>query len=266
MQHLKNVLYMREQLSERYPFNLPLFRDFEQLTFTSPVTLFVGENGSGKSTLLEALAAAIGSITIGDSSIEYDPTMAPARELAGHLKLHWSSRTKRGFFLRAEDFLNYTKRLSEMRSEATARLAEIKEEYHGRSRFAQSQASLPYLKTLGELRQLYGQGLDARSHGESFFDLFQSRFRPNSLYLLDEPETPLSPLKQLSFISMIKEMVNQNAQFIIATHSPILMAIPGADIYSFDQSPPLKVNYEDVEHVQLTKSFLDNPDSYLRHL
>ncbi|HAZ44940.1 MAG TPA: hypothetical protein DCZ55_10825, partial [Cyanobacteria bacterium UBA11371] len=108
--------------------------------------------------------------------------------------------------------------------------------------------------------------LDANSHGESFLKLFQSRFVPGGLYLLDEPEAPLSPLRQLAFLSMLKDMVNQDSQFIIATHSPILMAFPQASILSFDSYPVKEVPYDQLEQVTLTKAFLNNPESYLRHL
>ncbi|MBD2776115.1 AAA family ATPase [Iningainema tapete] len=106
----------------------------------------------------------------------------------------------------------------------------------------------------------------ANSHGESFLKLFQSRFVLGGLYLLDEPEAPLSPLRQLSFLSLLKDMVNQDSQFIIATHSPIIMAFPEATILSFDTNPPKEVAYDELEHVSLTKAFLNNPQSFLRHL
>ena len=122
------------------------------------------------------------------------------------------------------------------------------------------------MKSLYAIRALYGEGLDARSHGESFLTLFQSRFVPKGLYLLDEPEAPLSPQSQLALLAMIVEMVKQQAQFIIATHSPILLAFPGAEIFSFDRTPPGVVEYQDLEHVSLTREFLNNPERYLRHL
>ncbi len=112
----------------------------------------------------------------------------------------------------------------------------------------------------------YGEDLDANSHGESFLKLFRSRFVPAGLYLLDEPEAPLSPQRQLALLSMLKEMVAEQAQFIIATHSPILMAYPEAQILSFASHPVSEVSSENVEHVSLTRAFLNNPNSFLRHL
>lgn len=154
----------------------------------------------------------------------------------------------------------------EMKNDAKNNLKEIEETYQERSLYAKQLASMPHARTLSELKNLYGDGLEYRSHGESYLDFFKSRFRPNGLYLLDEPEVPLSPMKQLSLISMIKEMQEENAQFIIATHSPILMAIPGAEIISFDNLPPQVVSYDDLEHVKLTKDFLNNKERYLRYL
>jgi predicted ATPase len=116
------------------------------------------------------------------------------------------------------------------------------------------------------MRELYGEGLDAQSHGESYFKLFRSRFRPNGLYLMDEPEAPLSPTRQLTLIAMLKPMLEQDAQFIIATHSPILLAYPNATIYNFDNGRIEQADYDTLEHVAVTRGFLENPDAYLRHL
>ncbi len=135
-----------------------------------------------------------------------------------------------------------------------------------RSTFAQNQAQLSYRRELYEMQQQYGRNLNSYSHGESFLELFQTRFQPGGLYLLDEPEVPLSPSRQLTFLSMLKTMVSQDCQFIIATHSPILMALPGASILSLDETPAQPVSYESLEHVIITRSFLNDPDQYLRHL
>lgn len=257
--HLKLVKYIKNN-EDSYPFTLPLIKNLNEIVLEKPVTILVGENGTGKSTLLEGIAANIGSITIGEDSIETDPSMEAARELAKCLKLIWKVKTRTGFFLRADDFISYTKKLARIRIESQETLNEIK------ARSEHSLEALPYANTLYELKQLYGDGLETRSHGESFLDLFLSRFKPNGLYILDEPEAPLSPLKQLSLISMVKEMIQQDSQFIIATHSPILMAFPDADIICLDDGSLKKVNYEEVEHVKLTKAFLEDPERYLRHL
>lgn len=251
---------------ESYPFNIPSIQSLDILTFDTPVTIFVGENGTGKSTLLEAIAAAVGSITVGADSVETDRSLESAQKLARCLKLSWKVKTRKGFFLRAEDFINYTKKLAEIRYDMEKELENVEKEYKNRSILAQNLAKMPYQRSLADMRRLYGQGLEMKSHGESFFNLFHSRFVPGGLYLLDEPETPLSPMKQLALISMITEMVEQSSQFIIATHSPILMAYPGAMIYSFDETPIRPVKYDELEHVNLTRSFLNDPERYLKYL
>ena len=268
MLHLRSVkfdhLTIRSQ--NRYPFSLPLFQTLEELPFHTPVTFFVGENGTGKSTLLSALAAAIGSIVVGGASLDNDPDLVSAKELSHCLKLQWHAKTRKGFFLRAEDFINYTKRIAQLRTEIENDIIRVDQTFHDRSDYARSLAKMPYAGQLHALRESYGEGLDKQSHGESFFSLFHSRFVPGGLYLLDEPETPLSPLKQLSLISMLKDMENQGGQFIIATHSPILMAYPGATILNFDHTPLQPIAYNEIEHVNLTRDFLNNPDAFLRRL
>ena len=125
---------------------------------------------------------------------------------------------------------------------------------------------MPYARELNDLENRYGEGLEYHSHGEGYLELFQSRFVPGGLYLLDEPEAALSPLRQLGFLSLLKEMVNQDAQFIIATHSPILMAFPGATLLNFDHIPLQEATWEQLEHVTLTRDFLTNPQAFLRHI
>ncbi|MEZ4670072.1 MAG: AAA family ATPase [Anaerolineae bacterium] len=251
----------------QFPFTVPVIKSLPDIRFTTPVTFLVGENGSGKSTFLEAIANAAGSIAVGSNELERDKTLESVRQLSKALKLTWTKKTRKGFFLRAEDYFGYAKRLARIREELEQELREIDEEYKDRSTYAQGLAKMAHYGQLHALREKYSGDLDERSHGESFFTFFKARFVPEGLYLLDEPEAPLSPIRQLAFLSMIKDMVaNHNAQFIIATHSPILMAFPGAVILSFDQNPVNAVPYDDLEHVTLTRQFLNNPDSFLRHL
>ncbi len=253
----------------KFPFTVPVIQALAgaKVDFTADVTFLVGENGSGKSTFLEALAVAIGSITVGSDEAEQDTSLAPVRPLARKMKLAWTRPTHNGFFMRSEDFFGFTKKLRQMRIEMEQELQEIEEEYEGRTDYAKGLARSPYIRELSALRAKYGEDLDANSHGESFFVLFQSRFVPNGLYLLDEPESPLSPMKQLAFLAMLKTMVEvHHAQFIIATHSPILMAFPAATIYNFDGERIASVAYGEVENVKITKSFLQSPERYLKHL
>jgi len=252
--------------SRGFPFSVPIVRALELLEFPTAVTFLVGENGSGKSTLLEGLAAAVGLPTVGSESIRDDQSLVAQRALAKELRLSWTRRTHKGFFLRAEDFFGFTKYLARLRSEFKARLAEIDVEYANRSAWARGLASIPAAGSLADLERRYGVDLDANSHGESFLKLFRSRFVPGGLYLLDEPEAPLSPQSQLGLIAMLKDMVNDDAQFVIATHSPILLAFPNATIYTFDEQPPRRVEYEQLEHVRLTRDCLNEPEAFLRHL
>ncbi len=245
-----------------FPYNLPLVREFKELKFNAEVTFFVGENGSGKSTLLEALAAATGTAAVGSESIERDTTLQGIGDLAKNLRLSWKERTRRGFFLRAEDFFGFTKTTNKNVKE----LQEEADKYSGDD-YGSKLARGSLLNQKSAMIKRYGENLDHNSHGESFLKLFQSRFVPKGIYFLDEPEVPLSPLRQLAFLSLIKEMVTKHdAQFVIATHSPILMAFPAAEIYNFDKYPLEKIKYEELEHVTLTRDFLNDPSVFLQHL
>jgi predicted ATPase len=253
-------------LPDRFPYSIRAVQALRRLTFDSPVTFFVGENGSGKSTLLEAMATAIGLPTVGAIATRDDATLREQQELGRALRLTWNVRVRRGFFLRAEDFFGFAKAIEQIKAEMKQRAAEIEGEYEGRSAMAKGLAMMPIGRTLAELRKSYGDGLDAQSHGESFIKLFQSRFVPGGIYLIDEPEAPLSPQSQLGFIALLKGMVLQQSQFIIATHSPILLAFPNATIYSFDESPVAAVPFDRLDHVTITRDFLNNPEAFLRRL
>ena len=245
---------------------MPTVATLTEIEFQSPVTFFVGENGSGKSTLLEALAIATNLPAVASAAPRDDETLAAQRKLATAIKLAWTRRTHRGFFLRAEDFFGFARSLAQSRDELRARVAEIEVDYRDRSAHARGLAMGPAQSSLSEIEKRYGEDLDANSHGQAFFQLFRSRFVPGGLYLLDEPETPLSPLSQIALLAMLKDMVDQEAQFIIATHSPILLALPGARILDFDSQPVRWASYEDLEHVKLTREFLADPERFLRRL
>lgn len=263
---LQSITLSNLPQQDAFPFNVPSVRALSTLAFESPVTFFVGENGSGKSTLLEALAVAANAISAGSDETSRDATLTAARALAKHLKLTWSKKTNRGFFLRAEDFFGFVKRLSAIRRDMEAEIQRVDVEMTNASDYARGLAKMPYARELADLRQRYGADLDHYSHGESFLKFFSARLRPGGLHLLDEPEAPLSPTRQLTLLAMLKEMVGQGAQFIVATHSPILMAYPGAAIYSFDYTPARRVAYEDLEHVTLLRTFLNDPSQFLKRM
>ncbi|WP_418888882.1 HAD-IA family hydrolase [Paenibacillus apiarius] len=205
---------------DRYPFHVPVIQHLDTLQIRKNVTFFVGENGSGKSTLVEAITYQCGFNTAGGGrNNQYELESSEAR-LGDYIRLSWMPKVNQGFFLRAESFYHFASHIDEVAREDRS----IYQYYGGRS-------------------------LHEQSHGESFLALFKNRFGRKGIYLLDEPEAALSPARQLAFLSIIHEM-QKNAQLIIATHSPILLGYPNADIYNFDVLPVQPVAYEDTDHYQ----------------
>ncbi len=226
-----------------YLHDLPMIQYLSReptMAFSSPVTFFVGENGTGKSTLLEAIAVAFGFNAEGGSKNFTFSTNATHSELHRHLRIGKRAYAEDGFFLRAESLYNVATNIDDMDSDISF--------------------DPPVIESYG------GVSLHAQSHGESFLSIVQHRFRGNGLYILDEPEAALSPSRILTLMVEMNELVKQHSQFIIATHSPILMAFPGADIRQFSTDGIRNVAYEDTEHVQITKRFLENPDRMFRYL
>lgn len=249
---------------EGHPFTLPVFSAFTELNFEAPVTFLVGDNGSGKSTLLEIIAAGMRLHSLGQQAIDDHPLMASARNALPAFRFVRSAPVRHGFFFRADDvtgFLQSVQRSVREHEDIAAELAASIPGDWGRERavgMARSQSEA--------LASRYGEDPFARSHGELYLDLFRARINKAGLYLMDEPETPLSPTNVLALIAMIQDAVALGAQFIIATHSPILMALPDAEILDVNESPPVPVSWDEVEHVSLTRAFLNHPDAFLRHL
>jgi len=261
---LRSMSPKEDGLSKKeFPFSIPVIQNLVNIEFSSAVTFFIGENGSGKSTLLEAIAAGFGSITIGSSDIKYDKSLKHAHDLAGRLKFVRNRKPKRGFFFRAEDFFGFTQKLISERKSLEELEAEFSEELSG---YGRRMATGMVRGQRAALDRKYGENPDAFSHGENLLNLMKTRLVPEGLYLLDEPETPLSPIRQLSLISILKEMVAKDCQFIIATHSPILMAFPDAEIFSFDDGSINKIAFDEIEHVTITRAFLNDPESFIRRL
>ena len=211
-----------------------------ELTFNKRVTFLVGENGTGKSTLIEAIAVAFGFNPEGGSRNFCFSTNDSHSELCDHITLAKHDFAKDGYFLRAESFYNVASEIERL-DLIPAASAKIIESYGGKS-------------------------LHKQSHGETFLSLVTKRFGGNSLFILDEPEAALSPSRILTLISEIKRLENKNSQFIIATHSPILMAHPDADIYQLTADGINLVNYVDTEHYKVTKSFFENPERMINIL
>jgi len=210
-----------------YPFNLPAIRRLDRLEFHPKVTYLIGENGSGKSTLIEALAVAGGYNAEGGTKNFRFSNRESHSDLYRFVRLIRSVRRETdGFFLRAESFFN----------------------------------AATYIAKVGATHNYGGRDLHEQSHGESFFALFDNRFHGKGLYILDEPEAALSPNRQLSFLARMHELIGQQSQFIIATHSPIILGYPDSFIYQVSKSGLERVAYDDTEHVRLTRKFLNQRD------
>lgn len=236
--YLHEVILLKDKIQTpgQYPFNIPSIQSLDRLRLGKNVTFLVGENGSGKSTLLEAIAYQCGFHTAGGGRNNLYELASSEARLGDYIRLSWMPKINNGFFLRAESFYSFANHIDEIAKEHPG----IYDAYGGKS-------------------------LHEQSHGESFLALFKNRFGRKGIYLLDEPEAALSPARQLVFLSIIHEL-QKEAQLIVATHSPILLGYPEAEIYSFDKQPVTRVRYEETDHYQITRRFLENRKMYLREL
>jgi predicted ATPase len=238
--YLREILLKRDEIhnSDVYPFSLSAVRELDRLRFHPDVTFIVGENGSGKSTLLEAIAVAWGFNPEGGTKNFNFATRSSHSLLHKYLKLVRSALKPRdGFFFRAESFFNLSTNIEVMDAEPST--------------------APPVIDSYG------GRSLHEQSHGESFLALMMKRFGGRGLYILDEPEAALSPTRQLSVLMRMHELVQKDSQFIVATHSPILMAYPGATLYSLDERGYTKVSYKETEHYQVMEQFINNTGGML---
>ncbi|WP_445487557.1 AAA family ATPase [Niallia sp. 03133] len=234
---LKRISLIKENIPtyEQYPFSIPAIKNFQALDLKSNVTFFVGENGSGKSTLLEAIADKCGFHTAGGSKNNYYDVHSANSDLGEFIRLAWLPKVTNGFFLRAESFYHFATHIDEVDETG--------------------------------FRDYGGKSLLQQSHGESFLSLFLNRFKGKAIYLLDEPEAALSPQRQLVFLRILHQLSTSNeCQFIIATHSPILLGYPNATILSFDSGRIEEMEYEETDHYQITKYFLHNREKMLNEL
>ncbi len=242
-QYLLEAVLKRDTVASftEYPFNLNAIKNVEKLPFHPVMTYFVGENGSGKSTLLEAIAVAWGFNPEGGTKNFGFSTRQSHSVLWEHLRLvKGFRRPKDGFFLRAESFFNVATNIEDMDREYAA--------------------APPIIDSYG------GVSLHEQSHGESFMALAMNRFGGKGLYILDEPEAALSPTRQMALLARIHQLVQDDSQFVIATHSPILMAYPNSIIYLLEEDGPREVLYKDTEHYAVTREFLNDPEGILQIL
>lgn len=245
-----------------FPFNIPAVRFAKEIEL-GKINIFIGDNGSGKSTLLETIAYAIDLPLMG-GHIKDVKDFEAARVLKPYLQLNWKRDTQSGFFFRAEDFSAFLDSVENARTKLKNQLHDL---YGNVSEAIIEQMIENANNPLLEMRRQYGKDMLGFSHGEAYLEILQTRIKNKGVYLLDEPEAALSPLKQLALIVFILETLkHNNAQFIIATHSPILMGIPGALLYEIRENEMERVEFRDTEHYRITKTFLDNPQAYLRHL
>lgn len=233
--YIKDIILKTKTFNEEYLQELPIIQSLAEnkITLSKNVTFFVGENGTGKSTLLEAIALAYGFNPEGGTlNFSFHNNNTHSELYKKIILSKGIKRAKDGFFLRAESFYNVA----------------------------------TYIDEVGATHNYGGKSLHNQSHGESFLSLIQNRFSGNGLYILDEPEAALSPMKLLTLMIEINNLVKSNSQFIIASHSPILMAFPNAEIFEFSLQGIKSVTYEETEHVQVTKDFLACPSRMLRYL
>ena len=218
-----------------YPFNVPALRETSELVFERPVAFFVGENGSGKSTLLEAITQKCG-IHIWDKPKRHIVHDNPYESrLADFISVAWANGSVSGSLFRAETFHDFADFIDDVA-----------------------------LCDPGQLEYYGGHILNTLSHGESMLSYFAGRYQVRGLYMLDEPEAALSPASQVEFVRLLQQLEGTaSAQFIIATHSPILLAYPGAQIFSFDSAPIREVAYKETSHYRIYRQFLDNPEAFL---
>ena len=250
-----------------YPWSVAAVAALGSIAFASPVTFLMGENGCGKSTLLEGLAIAARAVAVGSRALEDDPEFAGARVLADALVIGFTARSRPAtrLFFRAEDALGFGRRVQSETRELEALAADIDRDPSAGDVARRRAAG--YVRGQGAaLVARYGGDPHARSHGESFARILDERLVPNGLYFLDEPETPLSPTRVLALMMTIRAAVRAGSQFVIATHSPILAALPGATIYVIAEDRIARTAFEDVEHVRVTRDFLNAPERYLRLL
>jgi len=261
---LKHI-YFKDFDCDKYPFNVGPIRNTKELDLDNKITIFVGDNGSGKSTLLKAIAYYNNSINVSANDISssyYDDI----KKLSSKMRLVYSLKTRSGFFFSGEEFITYINNLKSMKESLLIDLKEMEYEFRNKSDYVKQLALGPIKGQLGALDEKYKGELGQKSHGEGFLQFFKARMHQKGIYLLDEPETPLSAINQYQLVVLITDLVKNGSQVIIATHSPIIMALKDAKIYNFTDTSIEEINYEDIESVSFTKHFLNDKDNFINRI
>ena len=258
---IKKVKFYEFEKNE-YPFNILPIKNTKELDLSSKITIFVGDNGSGKSTLLKAIAYYNDSLNVSKNDIN-SSYYSEIKELSSKMQITFTVKTRSGFFFSGEEFITYINNLKTIKENLNKDIEEVKREYKDKNDYALKLALGPLKGQLSELNKLYKGELGHKSHGEGFLEFFKARMHRPGIYLLDEPETPLSAINQYQLVVLITDLVRSGSQVIIATHSPIIMALKGAKIYNFTKSNIEETKYEEIESVSFTKHFLNNKDNFL---
>ena len=246
-----------------FPFSIAAVKFAKDIQLKGKITFLVGDNGTGKSTLLETLALYLNLPLIG-GYIKTKRGFEAANALQPFLDVQWKIDRRNGFFFRAEDFSHFVDSVERSNAGMNSWLGDLKGDVPDKVIAQMKESNNIQLR---EMRRVYGQDMLAFSHGEAYLKIMHDRIKKGGIYLLDEPEAALSPSKQLSMIHFINtHLANHMSQFIIATHSPMIMAYPGAQIFQINEEGMEETALEDTEHYFLTKSFLNSPEAYLRHL
>ncbi len=262
MSFVKKV-HIETDKSHPYPYDVPAIRFAKDLDFSSPITFVIGDNGAGKSTLLETLAYRM-QLPHMDGADYTKKAFNAAKRLAPYLDIEFAIHRTVGFFFRAEDFGDLMNSTDRSNTSLFQYFKSLEGDIPDRviQEMSDSANTQKY-----HMRKNFGQELDTFSHGEAYLHIMQEKLKQPGIYILDEPEAALSPSKQLSLIYQIRSHLDVHmSQFIIATHSPMLMATPGAIIYEVNEDGMEITPLDDTEHYSITKSFLNNPEAYLRHL
>jgi len=260
MIYLKEFRKKNIERRDGYPLCLDIIQDMDRLVFDCPVTMLCGDNGCGKTTLIELIAQAISAHRVG-----LPGGLTPAQQLLREASLRFTpvfaGRPRKNFIFTAEGFTKYIEFLVAEKEESREELAAVREEYG--DRYAGKLAAQPYARTIAEINGMYEQPLEERSHGQGFLDFFRSRIVEGGLYLLDEPEAALSYGNQLALIYIMQDAVKNGCQFILATHSPILTAYPGARLLEIAEGGIKPRAYDDLASISFLKRFMFRHESLL---